>query len=139
MRWTDDGVVLGMKRHGESNAIVELMTREHGRHLGLVRAGAGPRLRPLLQPGNRVSAVWQARLEEHLGHYALEAIDARAASFLGLPHALYGVTHIAALCRLLPERDPHPQIHAAVAELLGFSALSDWYVRGKYSSRSPIV
>jgi len=119
MRWTDDGVVLGMKRHGESNAIVELMTREHGRHLGLVRAGAGPRLRPLLQPGNRVSAVWQARLEEHLGRYALEAIDARAASFLGLPHALYGVTHIAALCRLLPERDPHPQIHAAVAELLG--------------------
>jgi DNA repair protein RecO (recombination protein O) len=118
MRWTDEGIVLGSKRHGEANAILELMTREHGRHLGLVRGGAGSRLRPVLQPGNRISARWQARLDEHLGHYTIEGLDARAASFLPIPHALYGVTHIAALCRLLPERDPHPQIHAALADLL---------------------
>jgi DNA repair protein RecO (recombination protein O) len=118
MRWTDEGIVLGSKRHGEANAILELMTRAHGRHLGLVRGGAGTRLRPVLQPGNRVSAVWQARLDEHLGHYTIEALDARAAAFLPIPHALYGVTHLAALCRMLPERDPHPQIHAALAELL---------------------
>ena len=118
MRWTDDGIVLGSKRHGEANAILELMTCAHGRHLGLVRGGAGSRLRPILQPGNRVSALWQARLDEHLGHYTIEGLDARAASFLPIPHALYGVTHLAALCRLLPERDPHPQIHAALADLL---------------------
>jgi DNA repair protein RecO (recombination protein O) len=118
MRWTDEGIVLGSKRHGEANAILELMTCAHGRHLGLVRGGAGSRLRPVLQPGNRVSAAWQARLDEHLGHYTVEELDARAASFLPTPHALYGVTHLAALCRLLPERDPHPQIHAALADLL---------------------
>jgi DNA repair protein RecO (recombination protein O) len=33
-------------------------------------------------------------------------------------HALYGMTHLAALCRLLPERDPHPQIHAALEGVL---------------------
>jgi DNA repair protein RecO (recombination protein O) len=118
MRWTDEGIVLGSKRHGEANAILELMTCAHGRHLGLVRGGAGSRLRPVLQPGNRVSAAWQARLDEHLGHYTVEGLDARAASYLPTPHALYGVTHLAALCRLLPERDPHPQIHAALADLL---------------------
>ena len=52
MEWTDEGIVLGIQRHGEANAIVELMTREHGRHLGLVRGGAGSRMRPVLQPGN---------------------------------------------------------------------------------------
>jgi DNA repair protein RecO (recombination protein O) len=118
MRWTDDGIVLGSKRHGEANAILELMTCAHGRHLGLVRGGAGSRMRPVLQPGNRVSALWQARLDEHLGHFTIEGLDARAASFLPIPHALYGVTHLAALCRLLPERDPHPQVHAALADLL---------------------
>jgi DNA repair protein RecO (recombination protein O) len=118
MRWTDEGIVLGSKRHGEANAILELMTREHGRHLGLVRGGAGLRLQPVLQPGNRVSALWQARLDEHLGHYTIEGLNARAASFLPISHALYGVTHLASLCRLLPERDPHPQIHAALADLL---------------------
>ena len=118
MQWTDEGIVLGSKRHGEANAILELMTRAHGRHLGLVRGGAGSRLRPVLQPGNRISSTWRARLDEHLGHYAVEGLDARAASFLPVPHALYGMTHLAALCRLLPERDPHPQIHAALEGVL---------------------
>jgi len=99
MQWTDEGIVLGSKRHGEANAILEVMTRAHGRHLGLVRGGAGSRLRPVLQPGNRISSTWRARLDEHLGHYVVEGLDA-------------------ALCRLLPERDPHPQIHAALEEVL---------------------
>jgi DNA repair protein RecO (recombination protein O) len=110
MEWTDDGIVLGVRRHGESSAIVELLTRGHGRHLGLVRGGAGSRMRPLLQPGNSVSALWRARLDEHLGTYALEATRMRAATLLAVPHAAYGVTHLAALARLLPERDPHEDI-----------------------------
>ena len=68
MEWTDEGIVLGVRRHGESSAIVELLTRRHGRHLGLVRGGAGKRMRPLLQPGNSVTTVWRARLDEHLGY-----------------------------------------------------------------------
>jgi DNA repair protein RecO (recombination protein O) len=110
MQWSDEGIVLGARRHGEANAILELMTLEHGRYLGLVRGGSGSRMRPVLQPGNRVSATWRARLDEHLGHYAVEPIDLRAASFLASSHALYGMTHLAALCRLLPERDPHSGI-----------------------------
>jgi len=111
MEWTDDGIVLGVRRHGESSAIVELLTRAHGRHLGLVRGGAGSRMRPLLQPGNGVRAVWRARLDEHLGTYAIEGLNLRAGSLLASSHAVYGVTHLAALVRLLPERDPHEDIY----------------------------
>jgi DNA repair protein RecO (recombination protein O) len=118
MQWIEEGIVLGVKRHGEASAILELMTREHGRHLGLVRGGAGSRLRPVLQPGNRVSATWRARLDEHLGNFTVEALDLPAASFLSVAHAVYGVTHLGALCRLLPERDPHPHIHAALEKVL---------------------
>ncbi|PAY04941.1 DNA repair protein RecO [Bradyrhizobium sp. UFLA03-84] len=112
MEWTDEGIVLGVRRHGESSAIVELLTREHGRHLGLVRGGASSRMRPLLQPGNSVTAVWRARLDEHLGMYTLEGTRLRAATLLASSHAVYGVTHLAALARLLPERDPHEDIYA---------------------------
>jgi DNA repair protein RecO (recombination protein O) len=110
MEWTDEGIVLGVRRHGESSAIVELLTREHGRHLGLVRGGAGKRMRPLLQPGNSVTTVWRARLDEHLGYYAVEGTRLRAATLLASAHATYGVTHLASLVRLLPERDPHEDI-----------------------------
>ena len=118
MEWTDDGIVLGVRRHGESSAIVELLTREHGRHLGLVRGGAGSRMRPLLQPGNSVRAVWRARLDEHLGMYAIEGTRLRAASLLSASHAVYGVTHLAALARLLPERDPHLEIYEMLERAL---------------------
>jgi DNA repair protein RecO (recombination protein O) len=107
VEWTDIGIVLGARRHGETSAVVELMTREHGRHLGLVRGGSGTRLKPVLQTGNLVSATWRARLDENLGYYVIEALDLRAASYLSAAHALYGLHHLAALCRLLPERDPH--------------------------------
>src|SRR5579864_3319971 len=111
MEWTDEGIVLGVRRHGEASAIVELLTRGHGRHLGLVRGAASARMRPLLQPGNSVRAVWRARLDEHLGYYMIEGTRLRAASLLASPHAVYGVTHLAALARLLPERDPHEGIY----------------------------
>jgi DNA repair protein RecO (recombination protein O) len=118
MEWTDDGIVLGVRRHGESSAIVELLTREHGRHLGLVRGGASSRMRPLLQPGNGVCAVWRARLDEHLGTYAIEGTRLRAATLLASSHAVYGVTHLAALARLLPERDPHEDIYELLEHTL---------------------
>src|SRR5256714_2869223 len=111
MEWTDEGIVLGVRRHGESSAIVELLTRAHGRHLGLVRGGASSRMRPLLQPGNTVRAVWRARLDEHLGYYQVEGIRLRAATVLASSHAVYGVTHLASLALLLPERDPHEDIY----------------------------
>src|SRR5258707_8147474 len=113
MEWTDIGIVLGTRRYGEANAILELMTREHGRHLGRVRGGGGSRLKPVLQAGNTVSATWRARLDEHLGHFVVEGIDLRAAALLPAAHAVYGVTHLAALCRLLPERDPHAVVYEA--------------------------
>ena len=37
MEWREDGVVLTVRRHGESAAIIEVLTRDHGRHAGIVR------------------------------------------------------------------------------------------------------
>jgi len=118
MEWTDEGIVLGVKRHGETSVILELMTQARGRHLGLVRGGAGTRLRGVLQPGNTLRATWRARLDEHLGHFAVEGLNLRAASFLPAAHAVHGVTHLAALCRLLAEREPHAAIYHALEAIL---------------------
>ena len=78
MEWRDEGLIIGIRRHGEASMIVEAMTRAHGRHLGLVRGGRSARLRATLQPGNTVGLVWRARLDEHLGSFAVEPSDAEA-------------------------------------------------------------
>jgi DNA repair protein RecO (recombination protein O) len=118
MQWTDEAIVLGVKRHGETSVILELMTHGHGRHLGLVRGGAGKRMRGVLQPGNGVRATWQARLDEHLGQYVVEGLNLRAGSFLSAAHAVHGVTHLGALCRLLAERESHEAIYDALETIL---------------------
>ena len=86
--------------------------------LGLVRGGTSARMRPVLQPGNTVRAVWRARLDEHLGNYAIEGLVLRAANLFNASHALYGVTHLGSLARLLPERDPHENIYEMVEATL---------------------
>jgi DNA repair protein RecO (recombination protein O) len=118
MQWIDEAIVLGVKRHGETSVIAELMTQAHGRHLGLVRGGAGSQLRGVLQPGNSVSATWRARLDEHLGNYAVEGTNLRAARYLPAAYAVHGVTHLAALCRLLAEREPHAPIYGELEAIL---------------------
>src|SRR5271154_1133892 len=133
MQWTDEGIVLGVKRHGETSVILELMTQERGRHLGLVRGGGGTRLRGVLQPGNALRATWRARLDDHLGHYTVEAVNLRAAGFLSAAHAVHGVTHLAALCRLLAEREPHAAIYDALETILDH--LGDPYVAAPMIAR----
>lgn len=119
MDWTDEGIVLSARRHGEAAAIANLLTRAHGRHAGLVRGGWGKRGRALLQPGNAVHARWRARLSEHLGTFALEPARASAARLFNDPSRLAALASACALAdAALPEREPHPAIHDALADLL---------------------
>lgn len=118
MQWTDEGVILGTRRHGETSLILELLTAAHGRHLGLVRGGRSRRQQPVLQPGNSVLATWRARLEQHLGNYTIEPATLRAAQLMQGAVGLYGLQIVAGLVRLLPERDPHPQLYGGVVALL---------------------
>ena len=115
MEWHDEGIVLGARKHGETSAILEVMTRAHGRHLGLVRGGRSRKQQPVLQPGNRLSLSWRARLDEHLGVFQAEPLAFNAARLLDSAMAMHGLMTLAAHLRLLPERDPH----AALYETLG--------------------
>lgn len=118
MQWQDEGIILGVRRHGETSVIAEVMTRMHGRHMGLVRGGRSRRQQPVLQPGNRVEATWRARLDEHLGTFQLEPLALRAARLMEQATSVHGVQAMGALLRLLPERDPHPHLYEALDIIL---------------------
>lgn len=129
MDWNDEGFVLGARRHGENALIVNLLTRDHGRHAGLVRGGSGTRGRGLYQPGNLLRAQWRARLAEHLGTYTCEMVRAHAAGFLDQPLPLLALSTATALIdSTLPEREPVPQLYSAFEELISALDTPDWAV-----------
>jgi DNA repair protein RecO (recombination protein O) len=91
MEWVDEGIILGVRKHGETSAIVEVMTRHHGRHMGLVRGGRSRRMQPVLQPGNSADLVWRARLDEQLGTFQIEPVKMRAAQLMETAIGIHGI------------------------------------------------
>jgi DNA repair protein RecO (recombination protein O) len=133
MDWSDEGIVLSARRHGESSAVAMLLTEGHGRHAGLVRGGGGQRARGVLERGNRVHAAWHARLEDHLGTLKCELIASTAAGMLDDPIRLAALTAACAVAEVaLPEREPHPLIYSGLARVLASLDGDSWgetYVR----------
>ncbi len=119
MEWRDDGIVLQARRHGESALVVSLLTADHGRHAGLVKGGAAKAGRPVYQTGNLVSCRWKARLEDHLGLFACELLDANAAALMRDAGRLAALTAACAVMdAALAERAPHPVLFDATLALL---------------------
>lgn len=107
MEWSDQGLVLSAKRHGENATVVNALTREHGRHAGLVRGGQGRTARGLYQPGNQVALRWRGRLAEHLGNWTGELIASHAAAVMEDPGRLAALSAACAMLEAaLPEREP---------------------------------
>jgi DNA repair protein RecO (recombination protein O) len=126
MEWSDDAIVLSSRAHGESGAILDLLTRDHGRHAGLVRGGASRRIRPALQPGNSLHVQWRARLEEHLGSFTCELARARAGELMDSRDALAGLNAFTAVASAaVPEREAHATIFLGGEILLDAMMTSD--------------
>src|ERR1041385_233010 len=119
MEWNDDAIVLSSRAHGETGAILDLLTRDHGRHAGLVRGGASRRIKPSLQPGNSVHVQWRARLQEHLGSYTCELARARAGELMDSREALAGLNAFTATASAaMPEREAHAPVFRGAEILL---------------------
>ncbi|MCS7266887.1 MAG: DNA repair protein RecO [Geminicoccaceae bacterium] len=129
MEWTDEAVLLAVRPHGEHDAIASALTFEHGRHLGLVIAGRSRKRAPLLQPGNRFTLTWRARLESHLGHFTVEPQRLYAAVVVHDPLRLAALAAVTSLLDVaLAEREPHPRLYAGLVAFLGRLAenAADW-------------
>jgi DNA repair protein RecO (recombination protein O) len=129
MDWTSEGLLLRTRPHGESAAIVTVLTPDHGLHAGVVRGGTGRRLSPVLQPGALLHLGWRARLHEHLGTFTVEPVRAYAAVLLADADRLAALSSACALTAFaLPEREPQPRLYPATRAL--FERLAQgaaWY------------
>jgi DNA repair protein RecO (recombination protein O) len=119
MEWRDQGILLTTRRHGETSVIIDVFTRDHGRHNGVVRGGTSRKIAPILQPGAQLDLLWRARLEDHIGAYSVEPIRSRAAAALSGRLALAGLNAVTALLTFcLAEREVHGNLYLRTERLL---------------------
>jgi DNA repair protein RecO (recombination protein O) len=134
MEWEDDAFVLSARSHGETGAIVELLTAERGKFVAHVAGGASRKMKPFLQAGAKVIARYRSRVSDQLGSVVLEPVGEGPAALFDDPLALAGLASAAAVAAgALPEREPHPGAYHALEALIGALAHPDiWpavYVR----------
>jgi len=120
MEWIDEALVLAVRPHGETAAIGEFLTREHGRHVAFVHGGRSRRNRPVLQIGNHVEITWRARLADQLGYANVALRRGFAGEVMNDRLALAGLSSMAAMARILPEREPQASLYEVALFVLGF-------------------
>jgi DNA repair protein RecO (recombination protein O) len=117
--WRDEAAVLAVRPFGETSAIIEVFSAEHGRHAGVVRGGASRKIAPLIQPGAQVMVNWAARLDSHLGSFTVEPVRSRNAAAMADRVSLAGLNAVCALLvMVLPERESHPTLYQRSIDLL---------------------
>lgn len=131
MEWEAPAVVLDARPYGEGDAIVAVLTEEHGSHRALARGGASRAQAALWQRGNLVQARWKARLADQLGAVSGELVHSAAALCIDDRLALAMLASCCAVAEgALPEREPHPGVFAGLVRVLsalpaGTTALAD--------------
>jgi DNA repair protein RecO (recombination protein O) len=126
VEWRGTGILLSVRRHGESSAIIEVFTEDKGRHAGVVRGGTSRKIAPILQPGAQLDVAWRARLEDHIGTFAVEPVRSRAAIVMGNRLALAGLNAVTALLGFcLPEREAHAALYRRTEQLLDLLGQDD--------------
>jgi DNA repair protein RecO (recombination protein O) len=119
MHWSDPAIILSTRKYGETSAVLQVLTHEHGVFSGVMRGAYSKKNCGIIQAGNVVSATWNARLAEHLGTFKLELLEAHAAHIMQDAGKLAALSSACAIAELaLPERHPYPKLFIKLHEFL---------------------
>ena len=119
MDWQDEGIVLSASKLGESDAVLEVLTPNYGRHRGFVKGGSGKRGRANLQAGNKLSLNWRSRIESNLGRFTVELMHSPLGHLMGDGFRLSALSAIVSVISAsLPEREPHAGVYEVLEILI---------------------
>lgn len=125
--WTDQGIILAARAHGENGAVASVLTRDHGRHNGYVYGAKSSKMRGNLEAGTWIEIEWTSRVSDQLGQFKFEQGKNSAARMMHDPLKLAALLSACALCdSALPEREGHSAIYHGMMALIETLQTSVW-------------
>lgn len=126
-QWTDQGIVLSVRAHGENGAVVSLLTENHGRHAGYVQGAKSSRMRGFLQQGCVVSAQWSARVADNLGSFKIEEDRNIPAAYMNDTLRLCSILSACSLCdTAIAEREGHAGLYYGLLAFFEALDTEEW-------------
>jgi len=77
LRWQEEGLLLDVRRYGETSALIDVFTMSLGRRMGLLKGAFNKKNKSVIQPGNQLFLTWNSKVEEGLGTFNVELIKSR--------------------------------------------------------------
>ncbi len=111
--WQDSGIILSVRKHGETGGIASILTAEHGRTCGYVYGVSSVKKRGILEIGNQVSVSWHAKSQGQLGTFDLEIEQSNIADVLEDELKL---TALQAICAMVDKTLAENEFHSGVYE-----------------------
>ncbi|MCL2439180.1 MAG: DNA repair protein RecO [Alphaproteobacteria bacterium] len=129
MKWEDSGIVLGVKKFGETDATVGVLTASHGLITSLVKGGQSRKKLATLQTGNQVAVRFTARTEGQMGFFDLELKKQVATEILtDIKKSTALACALAVLTDALPESEPHWKLYENTNILLLNPTLENYII-----------
>ena len=124
--WSDEGIILSAKKYGEKGFIVNILTENHGRHVGWLNNYKSKSILSNIQPGNLVKVFWRSRLIEQMGNFKIELISSISGKIFDERLKLQSLNSLCSLLEnFLPERQNYSEIYIATCAFMKLLAINE--------------
>ena len=131
--WNDEGIILSAKKFGEKGFVVNILTENHGRHLGWLNNYKSKSILSNIQPGNLVKVFWKSRLIEQMGNFKIELISSISGKIFDERLKLQSLNSICSLLEnFLPERQNYSEVYIATSAFLNLLAINEGDINNQW-------
>lgn len=133
MKFNDEGYIINIKKHGESSAILTVLTRQNGKVVGFVKNGLTKKNLGVYQLGNFVAIEAYARVDENMLSLKVELIAPTAVNFISDAAKLETLASFCGLCNAcMPEQMPLERLFYYVDSFFNLILEDNWITHYSY-------
>lgn len=127
MKFTDEGYIINLRKHGERSLILTVLTQNHGKIVGYVKNCLSKKNLSTYQLGNHIKIDAYSRLDENMPSFRVELINPLAVFFMKDEKRLQALSSFCSLSNIcMPEFQSLDSFYNYVSDFFNSINDEDW-------------